>query len=197
MFHIRSEILWKLIPLDLPARKLPCRSPGLQKFGACPVDIPMIENKILVDPRINSPLHIRIPKAPEISIPLFSPGWEELLPEVPKVPRDPRKRKKETRSLSLQTTTQNPTFPLLPDLSSSYEDLPTTSSHKPPLFPGLLKPIEQLLADPESNNLEEGEIPDTVSPVYSGEYWEPDLEIDLGSPVEHVEVEPDFINWMK
>ena len=53
----------------------------------------------------------------EISIPLFAPGWEELLPEVPKVPRGPRKRKKETGSLSLQTTTQNPTFPLLPDLS--------------------------------------------------------------------------------
>ena len=85
----------------------------------------------------------------------------------------------------------------------SYEDLPSTSSHKSSLFPGLLKPIEQLLANPENNNLEEGEInPESnnleegempVSPVYSNEYWEPDLEIDLGSPVEHVEVEPDFI----
>ena len=84
MFQVKSEILWKLIPLDLPARQLPRQSPGLQKFGACPVDIPVIENKLLVDPRINSPLHIRIPKAPEISIPLFSPGWEEPLPEVPK-----------------------------------------------------------------------------------------------------------------
>ena len=163
------------------------------------------ENKFLVNPRVNGPLHIRIPKAPEISIPLFSPGWEEILPEVPKIPRDPRNRKKETKSLSLQTTTQNSTFPPLPDLSSSYEDLPSTSStssHKSPLFPGLLKPIEQLLANPENNNLEEGEInPESnnleegeipVSPVYSNEYWEPDLEIDLNSPVK-LEVEPDII----
>ena len=128
MFHIRSEILWKLIPLDLPARKLPCRSSGLQKFGTCPLDIPVIENKFLVDPRVNGPLHIRIPKAPEISIPLFSPGWEEIEPEVPKIPRDPRKRKKEIKSLSLQTTTQNSTFPPPPDLLLSYEDLPSTSS---------------------------------------------------------------------
>ena len=131
MFHIRSEILWKLIPLDLPARKLPCRSPSLQKFGTC-IDIPVIENKFLVDPRVNGPLHIRIPKAPEISIPLFSPGWEEIEPEVPKIPRDPRKRKKEIKSLSLQTTTQNSTLPPPPDLLLSYEDLPSTSSHKLP-----------------------------------------------------------------
>ena len=38
--------------------------------------------------------------------------------------------------------------------------------------------------------MEEGEIP--VSPVYSNEYWEPDLEIDLNSPVK-LEVEPDLI----
>ena len=127
MFQIGSEIFWKLIPIDLPARVLPCQSTSWQKFGTC-IDIPVIENKFLVDPRVNGPLHIRIPKAPEISISLFSPGWEEILPEVPKIPRDPRKRKKETKSLSLQTTTQNSTFPLLPDLSSSYEDLPSTSS---------------------------------------------------------------------
>ena len=191
MFQIGSEIFWKLIPIDLPSRVLPYQSTSWQKFGTC-IDIPVIENKFLVDPRVNSPLHIRIPKAPEISIPLFTPGWEEIEPEVPKIPRDPRKRKKEIKNLSLQTTTQNSTPPPPPDLLS-YEDLPSTSSHKSSLFPGLLKPIEQLLANPENNNLEggeinpennnleEGEIP--ISPVYSNEYWEPHLEIDLNSPV--------------
>ena len=132
------------------------------------MDIPLIKSELVIDPRIKNLLHLSIPKPPEISIPLFSPGWEEPLPVVPKVPRDPRLRKKEvTGSLSVQAPTQNPTFPLLPNLSS----------------------------DPESSNsLEEGEIPDTVSPVWSSEYWEPGaLEIDLDSPVEHVQVEPDYI----
>ena len=165
----------KLIPIDLPSRVLPSyQSTSWQKFDTC-IDIPVIEKKFLVDPRVNSPFHIRVPKAPEISIPLFTPGWEEIEPEVSKIPRDPRKRKKE-----IKATTQNSTPPPPPDLLS-YEDLPSTSSHKSSLFPGLLKPIEQLLANPENNNLEGGEIP--VSPVYSNEYWEPDLEIDLNSPV--------------
>ena len=178
--------IWKLIPIDLPSRVLPYQSTSWQKFDTC-IDIPVIENKFLVDPRVNSPFHIRVPKAPEISIPLFTPGWEKIEPEVSKIPRDPRKRKKEIKSLSLQTTTQNSTFPPLPDLSSSYEDLPSTSStssHKSPLFPGLLKPIEQLLANPENNNLEEGEINPESNNL------EEDLEIDLNSSVK-LEVELD------
>ena len=94
---------------------LSCQSTNWQKLGTC-INIPVIENKFLVDPRVNSPL--RVPKAPVISIPLFTPGWEEIEPEVPKIPRDPRKRKKEIKSLSLQTTTQNSTLPPPPDLLS-------------------------------------------------------------------------------
>ena len=161
MFQIGSEIFWKLIPIDLPSRVLPYQSTSWQKFGTC-IDIPVIENKFLVDPRVNSPLHIRIPKAPEISIPLFTPGWEEIEPEVSKIPRDPRKRKKE-----IKATTQTSTLPPPPDLLS-YEDLPSTSSHKSSLFPGLLKPIEQLLANPENNNLEGGEINPGINDLEEG-----------------------------
>ena len=38
--------------------------------------------------------------------------------------------------------------------------------------------------------MEEGEIP--ISPVYSNEYFEPDLEIDWNTP-EKLEVQPDII----
>ena len=148
MFHVKSEKPWRLIPVDLPVRQPPRRSPGLQNLGGCQVDIPLIKSELVIDPRIKNLLHLSISKPPEISIPLFSPGWEEPPPVVPnleKVPRDPRLRKKEvTGSLSVQIPTQNPTFPLLPNLSSSQDDLPITSSHKSPLFPGLLKPIEEL-----------------------------------------------------
>ena len=194
MFQVGNQIFWKLIPIDVPARVLSRQPTNWQKFDTC-INIPVIENKFLADPRLNSPL--RVPKPPVISIPLFTPGWEEIEPEEPRIHRDPRKRKKEIKNLSLQATTQKPTPPPPPNLLS-YEDLPSTSCNKPSLF---LKPIEQLLAtpennnlegggiNPENNNLEEGEIP--TSPVHS-EYWEPDLEIDLNSPVK-LEVEPDII----
>ena len=91
MFQVGNQIFWKLIPIDVPARVLSRQPTNWQKFDTC-INIPVIENKFLADPRLNSPL--RVPKPSVISIPLFTPGWEEIEPEEPRIHRDPRKRMK-------------------------------------------------------------------------------------------------------
>lgn len=173
MYHVKTETAWRLIPIDLPIRQPPRQSLGLQNLGSCQVNIPLTKIDFVIDPRIipRDLFHLSIPKPPEITFP-FSPKPIHVVPSYSgKVPRNPRFRRKEvTEPLSVQIPTQEPSFPLLPNLSSSQDDLPILSSHNFPLFPGLLKSKEEQLSSPEStNSLEEGEIRDTVSPVLSGE----------------------------
>ena len=154
--HVKSEIPWKLIPIQLPSKQPPQPYVSFENLEATAL-IPLNKVGFTYDPRLIPPeyRHASIPSPPEISIQRSpSPVPEavvptEQLPSLPdlsliRIPRDPRRRKKlfsprhfqeKTKPLSIEIPLNN--LPLFPRLFSFEKDIEI----KFPLLPGLLKAI--------------------------------------------------------
>ena len=134
---IKSEIPWKLIPIQLPLKQPPQPYVSFENLEATAL-IPLNKVGFTYDPRLIPPeyRHASIPSPPEISIqsspsPVPEPVVPtEQLPPLPdlsliKIPRDPRRRKKLfsprhfseiTKPLSIEIPLNN--LPLFPSLFS-------------------------------------------------------------------------------
>ena len=197
---VKSEIPWKLIPIQLPSKQPPQPYVSFENLEATAL-IPLNKVGFTYDPRLIPPeyRHASIPSPPEISIQRSpSPAPEavvptEQLPSLPdlsliRIPRDPRRRKKlfsprhfqeKTKPLSIEIPLNN--LPLFPRLFSFEKDIKI----KFPLLPGLLKVSNKEEDSPYTSpfsvgSLESGEIRDSLA--LSNEYQEL-FDVKTESPV--------------
>ena len=121
--HVKAEIPWRLIPIELPIKQPPRQYVSFQNLEITAV-IPLDRVGFTFDPRLVPPdPEILIPPPPEISI-----------------PRDPSPQNSISRSLSPEISVSSEPLPVLPDFSSI--KVPRDPRRRKKLFsPRLFKPL--------------------------------------------------------